>query len=318
MHSCLHFAIPLITKGDFSSFFTERTWKSCPVATEQRKKQFWYKNLFYKHGNSCSALTQHWHADPCFRHSYRKPGFSHLEDQYIAYTLPKRLTHLAHRYIPNSASQPQSTNHWRCLQAVGNYYFWTGFSISGWIKVLFPTKQHPTSLHTSVTPAPPYTSSFTLSSLLPSTFPNLTAPATPPPIPLWPGEMTKINCRSHTPTLTGQAAKQSKWLLSSHCRPFAEMEGGVGGKQTQNWLLLQPRSCFHKQQHLQALCPSTEPYWHCSEDTEAITDRLRNSSYPSPCYLPTDEQGKAIRPFMTFNRNSTIRLFFQQFLHSKS
>lgn len=131
---------------------------------QNKKQQVWYMNLFYRHGNSCSTLTQHWHTAPCFRHStsYRKMGFSHLEDQYNSIPLPKRLTGLAHQCIPNSASQSQSTNHWGCFWAAGNYYFWTGFSISGWIKVLLPTKEQPASLHSSVIQAPPYTSSFTL------------------------------------------------------------------------------------------------------------------------------------------------------------
>lgn len=52
------------------------------------------------------------------------------------HTHPKE-AYTAHHCTPNSASQPQSTDHQRCLQADEECYFWTGFSISSWIKLYF-------------------------------------------------------------------------------------------------------------------------------------------------------------------------------------
>lgn len=63
VHSCLHFAILLMTKGDFSYPVQKEHECQVFVVTEQRKEQLWYKHLFLQHSNSCSNLTGHQHTD---------------------------------------------------------------------------------------------------------------------------------------------------------------------------------------------------------------------------------------------------------------
>lgn len=120
----------------------------------------------------------------------------------------------------------------------------------------------------------------------------------------------------HTHILTHQTAKQSRWPLSSHHRLLAETEG----EKTNPKLTSPAKELFPQTAAPPSPLPLHRALLMLLRRYRSYHWQTEKLQLPTSCCLPTgkQEQGKAIRPFMTFNRNSILRVFFQQFLHSKS